>query len=79
MSIGYVTIMNKKEILIKLGNNLRAERNRLNLSQEAFAEKADILMHHISRIENGQTDIRFTTLIAILKALDIPFEKLYEL
>lgn len=71
--------MEKKKILKTLGNNLRAERNRLNLSQEALAEKVGILMHHLSRIENGNSDIKFTTLIAILKALDIPFEKLYEL
>ena len=71
--------MEKKKILKTLGNNLRAERNRLNLSQEALAEKVGILMHHLSRIENGNSDIKFTTLIALLKALDIPFEKLYEL
>lgn len=62
-----------------LANNLRAERNRQNLSQEQLAALAGLQMQHISKIENGQTDIRFTTLIAILKALDIPFEKLYEL
>ena len=71
--------MDKKEILKQLGNNLRAERNRQNLSQEGLAEKAGILMTQVSKVENGQTDIRFTTFIAILKALDIPFEKLYEL
>lgn len=69
--------MNKD--LTILANNLRAERNRQNLSQEKLAELAGMQMQHISKIESGQTDIRFTTLIAILKALDIPFEKLYEL
>ncbi len=67
------------EALQILGNNLRAERNRQRLSQEQLAEMAGLQMQHISKIENGQTDIRFTTLIAILKALNIPFEKLYEL
>ena len=67
------------EALQILGNNLRAERNRQRLSQEQLAEMAGLHMQHVSKIENGQTDIRFTTLIAILKALNIPFEKLYEL
>lgn len=67
------------ETLQILGNNLRAERNRQRLSQEQLAEMAGLQMQHVSKIENGQTDIRFTTLIAILKALNIPFEKLYEL
>ena len=67
------------EALQILGNNLRAERNRQRLSQEQLAEMAGLQMQHVSKIENGQTDIRFTTLIAILKALNIQFEKLYEL
>lgn len=67
------------EALQILGNNLRAERNRQRLSQEQLAEMAGLQMQHVSKIENGQTDIRFTTLIAILKALNTPFEKLYEL
>lgn len=62
-----------------LANNLKAERNRQRLTQEKLAELAGLQMQHISKIENAQTDIRFTTLIAILKALNIPFEKLYEL
>ena len=56
------------ETLQILGNNLRAERNRQRLSQEQLAEMAGLQMQHVSKIENGQTDIRFTTLIAILKA-----------
>lgn len=65
--------------LLILANNLKAERNRQRLTQEKLAELAGLQMQHISKIENAQTDIRFTTLIAILKALNIPFEKLYEL
>ena len=65
--------------LIKLGNNIRAERNRLHLSQEQLAQRANLQTHHISNIENGKFDIKFTTLIAILEALNVPFEKLYEI
>lgn len=69
--------MNKE--LRELGNNIRAERNRRKLSQVELAELVGVAVPHISKIENGFADIKFTTLIAILKALDIPFEKLYEL
>lgn len=72
--------MNKKEILKELGRNIRAERNRLGLSQEKLAEKADLsYFTHISKIENGELDTRVTTLIAILEALNIDFEKVYKL
>lgn len=70
--------MDKKKLLSKFGDNLRAERNRQNLSQEKLAEKAGILMSQISRIEGGKTDLRLSTLVPILKALDLKFEKLYD-
>lgn len=66
-------------VLQELGNNIRAERNRLKLSQAGLAYQVGVSVPHISKIESGFADIKFTTLIAILKALDIPFEKLYEL
>ena len=69
--------MNKD--LIELGKNIKAERNRKFLSQEKLAEIIGIQTHHISKIERGLVDIKFSTLIAILKALDLKFEKLYEI
>lgn len=65
--------------LKKLGNNIRAERNRLNLSQEKLAQATNLQTHHISNIENGKIDIKFTTLLAILKALNVSFEKLFDI
>ncbi len=62
-----------------LGNNIRAERNRLHMTQEQLAVKANLQTHHISNIENGKYDIKFKTLISILKALNVPFDKIYNL
>lgn len=70
--------MKNKEINIQIGNNLRAERNRRNLSQEELAEMAELQRQHISKIENGQIDVRVSTLVPILKALDIKFEQLFD-
>lgn len=70
--------MNKQDKLKLFGNNLRAERNRQNLSQEELGARAGIQLNHISRIENGQTDIKLSTLISLLEALNLKFEKLYE-
>ncbi len=69
----------EKADLKKLGNNIRAERHRLNYTQEYLEDKTGILAQHIGRIEKGEIDIRFSTLIALLKALNIPFEKLYDI
>jgi len=72
--------MDKNEILKTIGQNIRAERNRLGLSQETLAEKANLsYFTHVSKIENGELDTRITTLIAILEALNISFDKIYTL
>lgn len=72
--------MRQEYILNKIGNNLRAERNRLGLSQEELAEKAGLQREHISKIERGLIDMRVSaTLVPILKALNLKFEKLYDL
>lgn len=69
----------KKVDLNKLGNNIRAERNRLNLTQEQLEEKTGILAQHIGRIEKGEIDIRFSTLVSLLQAMNLTFDKIYDL
>ena len=69
----------KNKILKKLGHNIKVERVKLDYSQEKLAEVAGIQMQHLSKIENGDSDIKFTTSLALLKALNVPFEKLYDI
>ena len=65
--------------LKKLGNNIRAERNRHNYTQEDLESITGILAQHIGRIEKGEIDIRISTLVVLLKALNVPFEALYNI
>ena len=67
------------DILIELGKNIKAERNRQFLSQEKLAEMVGVQTHHISKIERGLVDIKFSTLVSILKSLNLAFETLYKL
>lgn len=69
----------KKINLKKLGNNIRAERNRHNYTQEDLESITGILAQHIGRIEKGEIDIRISTLVLLLKALNVPFESLYNI
>lgn len=64
--------------LEKFGNNLRAERNRRRYSQEELAELIGTQQSHLGKIERGEVDIRISTLAEILKALNLPFEALYD-
>lgn len=79
MSICKNINMDEKEILITIGNNIRAERNRARLTQERLAEKISMNERNLGKIERGMANAKITNIIAIMKALDIPFEALYKL
>ncbi len=57
--------------LIELGERIRQQRQEKNLSQEMFAEKADISVNTVSRIEGGLTATSvevFTRMVEVLDA-----------
>ena len=69
-----------KKILLEFGNNLRAERNRVNLSQDELAEKAGLSHGQvIGTIERGEVNTSLLTIVSILKALNIEFDKLIDI
>ena len=69
----------KNTILQILGHNIKVERVKKDYTQEKLAEISGVQMQHLSKIENGECNIKFLTLIAILKGLNIPFEKLFDI
>lgn len=72
--------MEKDDILIQFGKNLRAERNRAGFSQDALAEKIGICAgKHIGTIERGETNPTLTTVVAIMEVLDLDFNKLLDI
>lgn len=71
--------MDKKEILKEFGRNLKAERNRAGLSQEQLAEKIGVSYGQvIGTIERGETNTSISVVIAIMNALNIDFEALFD-
>ncbi len=70
--------MNEKEILMEIGRNICAERNRARLSQEALASIIGINVKNLGKIEHGEANTKITNIIAIMKALNIPFEAIYK-
>jgi len=70
--------MNKREILRKFGKNVRLERVRQDITQEKLAEMAGLsCFSHIGKIERGEMNPTLTTILAIMNALKIPFENLF--
>ena len=52
--------------------NLRTERLRRKLSQEALAGKAHLSVSYVSMLERGQRTPPLDTLEALAKALSVP-------
>lgn len=62
--------------LLELGNKIRLERMKRDLSQENLAELANVSVRTISDIERGITDIRYTNLLQIADAFDLTLSEL---
>jgi transcriptional regulator with XRE-family HTH domain len=62
--------------LRNLGANVRRERVRRGLTQAELAEKADLALRNIQRIEAGEINILVTTALRIQHALACPWEAL---
>ena len=71
--------MDKGDILKEFGKNLRDERNRAGLSQEQLAEKIGVSYGQVvGTIERGETNTSLSVIVAIMEALDLDFEKLFD-
>lgn len=53
----------------KVGENVRLARQRLGLSQEAFALKAEMSRSYYTRIETGKANITIATIGRLAKLL----------
>lgn len=61
-----------------IGKNIRKHRNRLGITQEILAEKINVSIPHISRMENGSAKPSLQTLVDICNALNISIDDLMQ-
>lgn len=61
----------KKPILLKFAKRVRAERKRLKLSQEDFADVAGFHRTYIGMIERAEKNITLANIEKLAKALHI--------
>ena len=57
--------------LTTLGRTLRKARRDLDLSQDALARRAGMHANHVGAIERGTKDLRASTLLRMIEALDM--------
>lgn len=68
----------KYDRLLQLGQKIRYERIKRELSQEDLEEKSKVSRRTISEIERGNADIRYTNLYQIAEAFNIKISELVD-
>ena len=61
---------------IKIGSNIREIRKRMNYSLEKLADKLDMSLLLLNRIERGMSKVSLDSLVKISNILQIPIEEL---
>lgn len=62
--------MNKEDLLIAIGRNIKKIREEKNISQAELAARCNYEKSNMSRIESGKTNLTIGTLLNIAKSLD---------
>jgi len=70
-------LIEKQKILTELGNAIREQRERRDISQQELSIQSGVDRNTISNLENGKSDIRFYTLFKLLAPLHIPTDILF--
>ena len=66
----------KKPLLLKFAKRVRAERKKLGLSQEGFAEKSGFHRTYIGMIERAEKNITLANIEKLAKALHLSISTL---
>jgi transcriptional regulator with XRE-family HTH domain len=67
-----------RDILQKFGQRVREERNKLGLSQEELASRADVHRTYIGMIERAEKNITLENIEKICKALNLSLSKFFK-
>lgn len=66
------------EITLMIGQRIRSRRQKLQMTQEELAEKADLHHTYIGQVERGEKNLTVAALAKILQALDLSFSEFFE-
>lgn len=70
--------MTYDEIYKKIGSNIKKYRKELGLTQQQLADRLDMSLNFIGKIEVGYDHPSLYTLIDISNNLEIPLKDLFE-
>jgi transcriptional regulator with XRE-family HTH domain len=60
------------ETKLIVGKNIRHNRKRIGITQEALAERCDMHPVEVGRAERGTRDLRVSTVAKLARGLEIP-------
>jgi transcriptional regulator with XRE-family HTH domain len=60
------------EAKLVVGQNIRANRERLGITQEALAHRCGLHPVELGRAERGVRDLRVSTVVKIAHGLEVP-------
>jgi transcriptional regulator with XRE-family HTH domain len=66
-----------QDIRVRFGRALRQQRQKLGVSQEAFADICQLDRTYIGGIERGERNVALVNIEKIAKALKIPIAQLF--
>ena len=64
--------------LVRFGQNVRSARVAKGWTQEELAYRSGLASVQISRIERGKREVRITTLLRLVKALEVSASELLD-
>ena len=70
--------MNLQQFYVKLGKRIKELREEKGYSQQIFAEKADISIDYLGKIEVNINNPGLKSVFKIVRALDISFEEFFK-
>ncbi len=62
---------NYKDVLKQIGLRFRVERTKKMLSQEKFAELANVHTNYIGKVERGEQNLTVKKIVDLANSLDI--------
>ncbi len=68
-----------KTVLKRIGLKFRVERTKKHLSQERFAELANVHTNYIGKIERGEQNLTVKKLVELVNSLEIPLGNIIEI
>lgn len=68
-----------KIVLKKIGMNFRVERIKKSLSQERFAEIANVHTNYIGKVERGEQNLTVKKIVELAKSINVPVENILNL